>query len=181
MTNAVLPQHLSTSNERYTPTAIIEPVRAALGGVINLDPASCWEANKTIKAERYYSPERNEDGLLMPWYGNAFCNPPYGKHRSGVSNLLLWTKVLTEKYRKGEFDQMIYLVNAATGDAFFREIWDHADLVCFPFKRIRFNDEQGKPLTQPPNANVLAYFGRRPTLVVHHLSKIGAVVIRLGH
>lgn len=175
-----IPQHLSTSNERYTPKEVIEPIRAALGGVINLDPASCWEANKVVKAERYFSPERNEDGLTMPWYGSMFCNPPYGKHANGISNQLLWTLTICQKYARGEFDQLILLVNAAMGDSFFRHIWANADLVCFPSKRIRFNDQNGNPLPQPPNANVLAYFGKRPTLVIANLGKLGAVTMCLN-
>ena len=29
------------------------------------------------KCERFYSPE--QDGLLQPWTGNVWCNPPYGR------------------------------------------------------------------------------------------------------
>lgn len=171
-----LPQHLSTSNERYTPPEIIEPVRAALGGVINLDPASCVVANLAVKAERYYSLARGQDGLTLPWWGSVFLNPPYGKHASGTSNQLLWTKVLAAKIERREVDQAILLVNAATGDSFFKVIWRYARYVCFPFKRIRFLDETGQPLPQPPNANVLAYFGVVASLPIYHLGKIGAVV-----
>ncbi len=32
-----------------------------------------------IRAERYFSPERNENGLAVPWFGRVFLNPPGGK------------------------------------------------------------------------------------------------------
>ena len=32
---------------------------------------------ENAKCSRYYTPEDN--GLLMPWDGVCWCNPPYGK------------------------------------------------------------------------------------------------------
>lgn len=38
---------------------------------------------ENAKCERYYTPE--EDGLIQPWDGVCWCNPPYGR---GVANWL---------------------------------------------------------------------------------------------
>ena len=51
--------------EYYTPPAIIEAARQTMGG-IDLDPASCEQANRTVQAANYFSAEDN--GLLQPWY-----------------------------------------------------------------------------------------------------------------
>ena len=52
-------QFSSKSNEWYTPSRYIEAVRETLG-FIDLDPASCLEANNLIKAKRFFSLENDE-------------------------------------------------------------------------------------------------------------------------
>jgi hypothetical protein len=44
----------SLSNEHYTPPRYIEAARTVLGN-IDLDPASCVEANAWVKADAFYS------------------------------------------------------------------------------------------------------------------------------
>ncbi len=71
----MLAQHSSKSNEHYTPPEVCELARAALGGEIDLDPASCEQANTIVRARRYFT--RRDDGLSLPWTGeNVFLNPP---------------------------------------------------------------------------------------------------------
>ena len=55
-------EHSSESNEHYTPPAIVEAARATMGG-IDLDPASCHEANEVVKAREWCGPQCNIDGL----------------------------------------------------------------------------------------------------------------------
>lgn len=67
--------HSSESKEWYTPAAPVEIARAVMGG-IDCDPASCEEANRTIRAGTYYTRETN--GLTSPWFGRVWLNCPYG-------------------------------------------------------------------------------------------------------
>ena len=62
------------SKEVYTPEPIIEAARASMGG-IDLDPASCEEAQATVRATRWVG--LPDDGLEAEWAGRVWCNPPY--------------------------------------------------------------------------------------------------------
>jgi hypothetical protein len=70
-------RHSSESNEHYTPSYIVDPCRIALGGDIDLDPASCAAANRVVDARRYYT--KKENGFLETWHGRVFLNPPGGR------------------------------------------------------------------------------------------------------
>jgi hypothetical protein len=66
----------ATTSNWYTPPYIIEPARAFLGGAIDLDPASCALANRTVGARRIIT--EAEDALSCDWGSgrSIFCNPP---------------------------------------------------------------------------------------------------------
>ena len=68
----------SGDDEYYTPVEIVEATRKALGGKIDLDPASCELAQKTVKAEKYYTID--DDGLSKEWSGYVFLNPPFSPY-----------------------------------------------------------------------------------------------------
>ena len=127
----------STDNEWYTPEKYIELAREVMGS-IDLDPASNDFANKTVKANRYYTEE--EDGLKQEWFGNIWMNPPY-------STALL--QRFAEKLTESKFKQAIVLVNNATETAWFEMLVSKASAIVFHKGRIRFvkrDGEHGSPL-----------------------------------
>lgn len=70
-------KHSSESYEHYSPPDVVEAARAALGGSIELDPASSNLANRTVRAERIFTIE--DDALFKPWNARSlWLNPPGG-------------------------------------------------------------------------------------------------------
>src|SRR5437764_8904165 len=106
-----IPRLMQKSFEWYTPLPVIRAVRKVLG-TIELDPASCEMANRSVRAERYYDVQL--DGLVQAWRAETvWLNPPYCKS-GAVSNQELWTCKLISEYEAGNVKQAILLVNAAT-------------------------------------------------------------------
>jgi hypothetical protein len=68
-------RHSSESTEHYTPAFIVEAARQTMGG-IDLDPASCSEANAWIQAGMWLG--REDDGFKRRWHGRVLLNPPGG-------------------------------------------------------------------------------------------------------
>src|SRR5689334_4639149 len=106
------------SEEWYTPPVYIEAARKVMGK-IDLDPASCAKAQRTVKATKYYSLERGENGLMLPWPGRLWVNPPYCKV-SGKSNQEIWSSRLISQYVAGITTEAILLVNASTETVWFQ-------------------------------------------------------------
>lgn len=167
-----IPQHSSKSNEHYTPKRFIEGARVVMGG-IDLDPASCPEAQQTVQARAFYS--LPQDGLLLPWQGRVWCNPPYGWRdpETRTSNKKVWTERLVSAYEDGEIDQACLLVTASTGDKWFQSLW--AYWLCFP-RRIKFNVPKGGNGNNNPGSSVIAYLGPNTQTFDRIFSELGRVV-----
>lgn len=88
----------------YTPTHIVTAAREVLGA-IDTDPATCAAAQAVVQAARWYT--EVEDGLLQPWYGRLWLNPPY----SAPSK---WTDKALSHYATGEVTSALILTNSYT-------------------------------------------------------------------
>ena len=64
----------STSTLWYTPPELL--VVKGLLGEIDLDPCSDLTAQQHVQARSYHSVQTN--GLLQPWFGRVYVNPPFG-------------------------------------------------------------------------------------------------------
>jgi hypothetical protein len=162
----------SKSNEWFTPARYIDSVRAVLGE-IDIDPASCAAAQRTIRALSFY--DKESDGLGRDWRGRVFLNPPYGTVDGGKSSQELWSSYLIDQYRAGITLEAILLVNASTGSKWFAPLWDFP--ICFVDHRIRF-DNAGDASDSPTHSNVFVYLGVYPDVFAREFEKHGPVVVR---
>lgn len=160
----------STDNEWYTPAAYIESARRVLGG-IDLDPASCEEANKTVRASRYYSIA--DDGLAQPWKGRIWLNPPYG----GMVHK--FARKLIAEHEAGNVETAILLVNAhCTDSKWFHPYWDHT--LCFSYSRLDFDvSGREKVRNRSAHGSAFIYLGPEIELFRQEFSPFGAVVRRV--
>ncbi len=158
----------SESNEWYTPAEYIEAAREVLGE-IDVDPATCEQANRTVKAKAWYTSETN--GLLHDWPGRVWMNPPYG----GLTEKFV--AKLLEQHRQGVTTEAVLLVNShATDTKWFQPLWDH--MLCFTNHRINFVPSEGKNAIGSTHGSVFIYLGTNQEKFASVFNKVGAIVRR---
>ena len=192
----MIPQHLSKTQEHYTPAHVVELAREVLG-VIDLDPASCEEANATVRAKRIFT--RGDDGLTQPWSGRVFLNPPGGtftakrKNKTDLkpvtppedaayrlrfgtdSRAVGWWRKLEEEWHKptGGVDEAVFigftleLLRATQGDGVWNSAMEYP--FCVPRERLCFGGNQ------PTHGNVIVYMGGNAARFAEVFARIGMV------
>lgn len=152
-------------NEWYTPGEYVQLARQVMGG-IDLDPASCELAQKTVDAAKFYSIE--DDGLRHEWCGRIWMNPPYSKDLC-----VLFINKLLDEIDYGRVKQACVLVNNATETGWCQRLLEVAEAVCFVAGRIRFVDKSGKPANSPLQGQLIAYYGSDADLFVSTFARVG--------
>jgi hypothetical protein len=178
-------RHSMDSPEWYTPAPIVEAARRVLG-VIDLDPASHEEANRTIQATTFYTEQDN--GLAQEWEGRVFLNPPGGLVGE------FWKKLITSKgvpeaiWIGYSLEQLQTL--QCVGAGMTPLDWT----MCVTRKRIAFVENEAKKAARmakliaagkkpnaassPSHSNYITYIGYRPEVFSVEFSRFGQVVIR---
>lgn len=152
--------------EWYTPSTIIEAARLVLGD-IDLDPASSPLANRTVRAERFYTVD--DDGLSRPWAGRVWMNPPYS---TGLVERFVLRAV--EEFDAGTVTAAVVLTNNATDTRWWQRLAGAAAVVCFPARRIRFIAPAGEKNT-PLQGQTIAYLGSDADRFATAFSALGSV------
>ena len=130
-----------------------------------------------MKAQTYYTYQDN--GLLQPWYGNVFLNPPY---INGVIGKFI-DKLITE-IALGQVKQAILLVhNSSGGTKWFNKATTASKYFCLPSKRILFwspNVVNGRTVKgnkqSAPSGSIIFYYGRNVKQFEAVFKKFGIVV-----
>jgi hypothetical protein len=191
----MIAQHLSNSIEHYTPADVVEAAREVLGE-IDLDPASCEEAQKIVRAVRWIG--LPDDGLAAhsTWTGRVFLNPPGGtliarrkqktdpkpvtppediaaKGKWGTdSRAVAWWRALAEAHLDGDVPEAIFigfsidLLQSAQGEG---EVDPLSFSICVPRKRLCFGGDQ------PTHGNVIVYLGPNGEKFRQVFSRFGSV------
>jgi hypothetical protein len=194
----MIAQHSSKTSEHFTPPAVVEAARRVLGG-IDLDPASCAEANATVGAFQFFASPA--DGLLKRWSGRVFLNPPggtltlskaaraeLGAGKAKLESLRLaeeaaawgtrsrpvaWWRKLSEQWRAGNVDAAIFL--GFTLEILRTAQGDHRfdSPLDFPFCVLRSRQRFGG--NSPTHGNVVIYLGDKPRAFEREFSPMGEV------
>lgn len=158
----------SGNNEWYTPARFIDAAREVMGS-IDTDPASSEIANRTVRAQIYFT--KDTDGLKNVWFGNVWMNPPYAQPLMGD-----FAEAVTAKYESGEIKQACILVNNATETQWFQRMLSKASAVCFPKSRIKFVDPDGSASGAPLQGQAIIYMGENNKGFAEHFSSEGVVL-----
>lgn len=159
----------SGNNEWYTPLRFVELARSAMGG-IDTDPASSAIANKTVKAEKFFTAE--DDGRAQTWEGRVWMNPPYAQPLMSD-----FAEAVSSKFESGEIDQACILVNNATETQWFQRMLSTASAVCFPKSRIKFLDPDGNASGAPLQGQAIVYMGDEVTAFQAAFCGEGSVLV----
>ena len=122
---------VDTSDIWITPRLLIDRL-----GPFDLDPCAAVNQPWPCAATSF---NENDNGLLKPWRGFVYCNPPYGRKCEA------WLD------RMALHGDGIALVFARTDTKmFFKHVWPKASAVLFVRGRITFHYEDG---SAPRNGN----------------------------
>lgn len=142
------------SNDWYTPVWVIQAIEQVMGW-IDLDPASCAQANRIVKAKRFFSKEDN--ALSQDWMnggsGNVWLNPPYSMPEIGQ-----FVYRFLEEWKEGAVDQGCILTRNATETQWCQRLLRKSDRFCLLNKRVSFWHPE-KPVGQDKCGHIIFYFG----------------------
>jgi hypothetical protein len=109
------------TNRWLTPDWIVDAL-----GEFDLDP--CGAPNHTLAAETYLL-ENGQDGLVLPWHGRVWLNPPYGKEMPPFIE------------KMAQHQNGIAFIFARTETRMFHKyVWPVAHGLLFLRGRVRFMD-----------------------------------------
>jgi hypothetical protein len=125
------------SEQWFTPSDIVDRVRAYFNGPIPLDPATA--AHNPTGAVRFFTTE--DDGLRQSWSGGGvFVNPPYGEQTPD------WCRKIREESDAG----LPIVALLPCGARFSTEYWqeevlsDRLRALCFVRGRVAFVNPEGQ-------------------------------------
>ncbi|MBP0015350.1 MAG: hypothetical protein J7525_19845 [Roseofilum sp. SID3] len=153
--------------EWYTPRVYIDMARDTMG-TITLDPASCDMAQERVQAEHYYTQEYS--GLEQRWWGNIWCNPPYGKLQRHFL-----TKAIA-LYHGDHINQAIFLLNTSRA-AWYLKAKKQCTAICEVTNRIAFINAEGIQQKHPRYPNDFLYLGQNIEKFKEVFAEIGNVYL----
>lgn len=159
----------SHTADHYTPPEIVALAVKTLGE-IDLDPCSNSREAPNIPAREHYT--RAENGLLLPWIGRVYLNPPYGRKIGD------WVRKLRAEYEAGNTSSAIALVPARVDTKWFSELYGYP--VCFISGRLRFINSRGALQGAAPFPSAIVYLGEEPARFFREFERMGRLYLPIG-
>lgn len=159
------------TDECYTPLDHMDLWRQVLGP-IELDPASCEIANRTVQSSRYYT--KADDGYMRSWACRTlFLNPPYTKNQVNR-----WVRRLRAAYADGHITEAAgLLVNSAPGYGWWHELIQSMPVVILS-QRLTFIQEDGTPYgDHHKKGQTVGYLGRDVRRFLEVFGPLGQVIL----
>jgi len=191
----------TTGNQEWgTPSPIIEAARMVLG-CIDLDPASCFEANKIVRAKRFFTKE--DDGLKYEWRGNVWLNWPFGDRENickpnctkktcikrgilqglntpvhisqDIQGNVGWVNKLMVEWKEGHIAQAMTICFALTSEAWFKPL--KAFPQCYLDGRTKYIDlTTGLQVKGVSKGSCVTYLGHNVIGFEHYFRSLGDVM-----
>lgn len=177
MNSANLINQTSGDVEIYTPQRIVDAAREAMGGQIDLDPASSAIANRTVLARRFFN--EADDGLKQNWSCDTlWMNHPFhagwkacGEHcqrkscaKRGyhifhdIPSNSEWIRKLIDSYELGLIREAACCITfASTSEEWFRPLLDWPQ--CYLWPRTNYIRPDGSVYRGVTKGSVVTYFG----------------------
>ena len=133
---------IGASDDWYTPPAVF----GSLGLTFDLDPCSPGPGH-WVPARRIYT--EADDGLMQPWGGLVFMNPPFGGRNGHVP----WLRKFLD-HGNG-----VAVVRAYTSSAWFHDWAVQAETMVFPRGKTKFIRPDGSVGKAPGHGIVLLGMG----------------------
>lgn len=153
-----------TTAVKLSDSWLTPPALLALLGAFDLDPCSPVDRPWPTAAHHYTIAD---DGLVQPWFGRVFLNPPYSKRLIG----LFMAKMADHGHGTA-------LVNAATDTKwFFASVWERAHALLFLMSRVPFVPwGHAVERTRSARSSVLIAYGEDDMERLHAAAIDGAFV-----
>ena len=159
----------NNTEEWYTPSDVIDRVRAVLGD-IDLDPASNPVANEVVKAKQIYT--KDDDGLIQKWSGTVFLNPPFGSDK-----ISQFVEKLVDEYQSGNVSEAILLTESLSLPKWFSKAIDACDAMFMTADRFYYWNDDNE--TQRGwSKGCLFYFGKNRQVFYDVFKDIGTILTR---
>lgn len=155
--------------EYYTPVEIVEAARRVLG-LIDLDPASSENANRTVRAVRFFT--ATEDGLKQEWHGRIWMNHPFGRaeeacnpscakthihHAFAYHGNAKWINKLEREYELGHVVAACCITYACTSEQWFQPLARRPQ--CYLTPRTNYRLPSGAIKPGVTKGSVVTYYG----------------------